>query len=107
MRIRSTLVFAGICAAACLLAAPSAQAFTLEGGDNKGTPKFDLEEQMRQFRTHGPSGTSSSTGSSQFDTPFGKGQVYFGTQQGPATTFGRALEYRHHFERVVTPENLR
>jgi hypothetical protein len=100
---------------------PAAHAFTIEGGDSGSqyeVPKFDLDEQMRQFRKDG-SGTSS--GKPQIETPFGKGTLEFGVRQGPASNFGtgfsglgtgwaspsQPLVTRQDFERIVTPENLR
>jgi hypothetical protein len=116
----------GILAAAAALApatlVPAAHAFTIEGGDSGGqyeVPKFDLDEQMRQFRTD-KSGTSSGT-QSQISTPFGKGTLEFGVRQGTMSNFGsgfsglgpswgsgsQPLVTRQDFERMVTPENLR
>lgn len=75
--MRFRLMF-GILAATSALAAlgtltaPAAHAFTMENGDGTGTaPKFDLEEQMRQFRNGNNS--SSPAGKNQFSTPFGNG----------------------------------
>ena len=98
-----------------MLGAPAAQAFTLGGeaaGNDKNyeVPKFDLEEQAKNFRTGG-SGTT--PGKSQFDTPIGTMQ--FGVQQGPSRFGfgpggpgpGSSRVNRMDFERMVTPENLR
>ncbi|MBN8937802.1 MAG: hypothetical protein J0I13_16305 [Rhizobiales bacterium] len=98
---------------------PAAHAFTIEGGDSGGqyeVPKFDLEEQMQQFRTD-KSGASSN-GKTQIETPFGKGTLEFGARQGTMSAFGsgfgpgwgsssQPLVTRQDFERIVTPENLR
>src|SRR4051794_23569497 len=53
MRFRLPHVFLGIAATACVLAAPAAHAFTVENKDAAGQytmPKFDLEEQAKNFR---------------------------------------------------------
>jgi len=97
---------------------PVAHAFTIEGGDSGSayeTPKFDLEEQSRQFRRDGLG--LSSSGKPQVETPFGKGTLEFGVSQGPVSNFGlsgsgwaspsQPLVTRQDFERIVTPENLR
>ena len=46
-----------------------------------GVPKFDLEEQAKNFRKDG-SGVSP-TGKSDFSTPLGNGTLHFGVTQGP------------------------
>ena len=103
-----------------MLAAPSAQAFTLGGEAANGSsknyevPKFDLEEQAKNFRTGG-SGSSTTPGKTDFNTPLGKGTVEFGVQQRPAFGFGPgslgpasgSRVNRMDFERMVTPENMR
>jgi hypothetical protein len=88
MRIRLPHVFLGIAATACVLAAPAAHAFTVENKDAAGQytmPKFDLEEQAKNFRK----GDGSSTGKGDFSTPFGSGTLQFGVTQGPSS-FGFA-----------------
>jgi hypothetical protein len=104
-------------AALLVLAAPAAQAFTLGGEAANGSsknyevPKFDLEEQARNFRSGG-SGTAS--GRTDYNTPIGNMQ--FGVQQGPSRFgFGPggmgpasgSRANRADFERMVTPENMR
>jgi hypothetical protein len=105
----------GAVAAVWVLAAPAAQAFTFENREVDGAgayavPKFDIEEQARNFRSGG-SGTTT-PGKSSVDTPVGKMQ--FGVQQGPA--FGSGMGFgpatgsragRADFERMVTPDSLR
>ena len=105
----------GAVAAVWVLAAPAAQAFTFENREVDGAgayavPKFDLQEQARQF-SRGGSGTAT-PGKTDFDTPIGKMQ--FGVQQGPA--FGSGMGFgpatgsragRADFERMVTPDSLR
>ena len=112
MRFRLTHVLPAIFAAA-VLAAPAARAFTVENRDAAGdysVPKFDVEEQAKNFRKDG-SGTSA-TGKTSYDTPIGK--LEFGVGQsssqfgGFGSGFGRSpRDSRQDFNRVVTPENLR
>jgi hypothetical protein len=107
----------GVAAAAGILAAPAAQAFTIENKDQDGTytvPKFDLQEQARQF---GNSGSGNMTpGKTDFSTPFGNGTMQFGVQQGSSFSSGGpgslgptggSRAGRADFERMVTPDNLR
>ena len=56
-----------------------------EGGQY-GVPKFDLEEQAKNFRKDGAD--VSSTGKSDFETPLGNGTLHFGVTQGPSFGFG-------------------
>jgi len=84
MRFRLTHVFLGVFAAA--LAAPTAHAFTIENkdaGGAYGVPKFDVEEQAKNFRKGGDAATN---GKTEFDTPAGK--LQFGVQQGYSSSFG-------------------
>jgi hypothetical protein len=121
MQIRLKHAHWGALAAILLLGAPAAQAFTLGGEAANGTdngyaaPKFDLEEQAKNFRAGGS--TSTAPGKTDFSTPLGKGSVEFGVQQGPSSAFGfgpgslgpaaGSRANRMDFERMVTPENLR
>jgi hypothetical protein len=87
MRFRLPHVFLGIAAAACVLVAPAARAFTVENKDAAGQytmPKFDLEEQAKNFRK----GDAANASKGDFSTPFGSGTVHFGVTQGPASNFG-------------------
>ncbi len=115
MQIRLKYAHLGALTAVLMLAAPAAHAFTLggeaAGGDkNYEVPKFDLEEEAKNFRSGG-SGTT--PGKTQFDTPVGTMQ--FGVHQGPRSAFGPgglgpssgSRVNRMDFERMVTPENLR
>jgi hypothetical protein len=116
MRFRPTYAALGAFVA-LVLAAPAALAFTIENKDTEGSygaPKFDLGEQAKQFSKDGAD--SSSLGKRDFSTPFGDGKLEFGVRQGPAfgtglgSPFSSSFEsqnMRSHFERVVTPENLR
>ena len=117
MRFRLTQVLPGILFgvfAAAVLAAPAARAFTFENKDAAGdysVPKFDVEEQAKNFRKDG-SGTAAANGKTSYDTPVGK--LEFGVGQGSSnfggfgSGFGPGLRNnRADFDRVVTPENLR
>ena len=106
----------GAVAAAWMLTAPVAQAFTIENKDQDGTgayavPKFDLQEQARQFSSGGSS--LATPGKTDFSTPLGNGSVQFGVQQGAfgsGSGFGPATGSRANradFERMVTPDSLR
>jgi hypothetical protein len=123
MQIRLKIAHLGVLATAFMLAAlfvlaaPGAQAFTLGGeaanGSNKNyeVPKFDLEEQAKNFRSGGSGGTT--PGKTDLDTPIGT--LQFGVQQGPRSSFGPggfgpapgSRAGRADFERMVTPDNLR
>ena len=73
MRFRLPHACIGIFAA-CVLAAPAAHAFTVENkdeGGQYGVPKFNLEEQAKNFRKDGSD--PSSTGKSFYETPLGNG----------------------------------
>ena len=88
-----------------MLAAPAAYAFTTDDGtDKSGPPKFDLEEQSRNFRA--PSVDLSTPGLSNVETPFGK--MHFGVQSN-APTFGSdsAARDRRHYERMFAPDFLK
>jgi hypothetical protein len=115
--------------AAWLLAAPGAHAFTVENreaGDGAASgfsgspyapPKFDVEEQAKNFRSAGSSLTSPGP-KTDFSTPYGSGSVSFGVQQGSAfggTGFGAggtsaftgSRVNRADFDRMVTPDSLK
>lgn len=120
----------GLClgaAAVWLLAAPAAHAFTVEnkdasggtasgftGGNPYAVPKFDIEEQAKNFRNPGSSITNPGP-KTDFSTPYGNGTMFFGMQQGPSFGFGQSgmspaigsRANRADFERMVTPESMR
>jgi hypothetical protein len=119
MRVR--LTSAALAAFAVLaLAAPAAQAFTVENQEAAGpysVPKFDIEEQARNFRKDGGTDARSS-GKYEFDSSFGKGSVYFGAQQnssgsslvpglGSSLGWSGAGPTRRDFDRVLAPPNAR
>jgi hypothetical protein len=103
IRLRIAAVLTGVTLAA--LAVPAARAFTVEDGAGKDPLKFDLEEQMRQFRNGGTAGA----GKSQWDTPVG--QLHFGTQSN--SMFGSGLgpnsgvTDRRHFDRMFAPDFMK
>jgi hypothetical protein len=108
-----------LAAFALVALAPPALAFTVENKDADGpysVPKFNLEEQAKQFRKGDTNSLAPSLGKTDFSTPFGPGTLYFGTKPADSaspfssfsgSTFGSSQNYRNHFERVVTPETLR
>jgi hypothetical protein len=92
-----------------MLAPAPGHAFTIENNSNDGSggAKFDLEEQMRQFRTRDLDPLSPSNRS--VETPVGTMQ--FNVRQG--SPFGssfnssaRAAEDRRHYERMFDPAYL-
>jgi hypothetical protein len=109
----------------CSLGVGSAQAFSVQDKDAAnafGPPKFDLEEQSKNFRT----GTTGSVGQPgmpkyEFETFLGKGSLefglqpnpsYFGSPLGPSYAPGLGLgpaprNSREDFNRVITPDSLR
>lgn len=114
MDFRLPHVVAGIFLAGCALAAPAAHAFTVENKDADGqyaVPKFDLEEQSKNFRK-GDSSKFSGTG--DYTIPLGNGSVSFGVTPGSAFNSGSvfspqlgpawsAQSSRQEFERRLAP----
>ena len=114
MRFRLPHIFLTLAATVCALAAPAAHAFTVENkdeGGQYGVPKFDLEEQSRNFRKGDTSNFTA--GKSDFSTPIGSGTLSFGVRQGPSG-FGSMLSpglglsgssqnSRQEFERRLAP----
>jgi hypothetical protein len=109
MRSVGKLAVLGIMAMSGAFAASAAHAFTMEGqsADQYGVPKFDLEEQAKNFSKGGVD-TSTNGGGMQV----GPGTLHFGVQQG-STGFGPGFlgpmsrDTRQDFNRVVTPESLK
>ena len=114
MRFCLPHVVVGI-AAAWVLAAPAAHAFTVENKDaagQYGVPKFDLEEQSKNFRKDGSAATTNSNG--LYETPLGNGKLQFGIQPGGSSNFGSvfspqlgpslsAQQSRQEFDRRLAP----
>jgi hypothetical protein len=107
--MRFRLIGAGLIASSCALAAPTAHAFTVENKDSTGqyaVPKFDLDEQMKNFRKD--SAGAASNGKSAYETPLGNGTLHFGVQQGPAFGSGLGLgpalrNNRQDMDRILAP----
>src|SRR5262245_45688377 len=105
-----TLVCVAALVSGVVMAPPAARAFTFEDGKGNTIPKFDLEDQARQFRK---SDTDlSATDKKALDTPFGK--LQFGVQQRNDSMFGYRSPFasgfsssgnadRRHYERMFTP----
>jgi hypothetical protein len=114
MRFCLPHVVVGI-AAAWMLAAPAAHAFTVENKDaagQYGVPKFDLEEQSKNFRKDGTGVTSNGNG--LYETPLGNGKLQFGIQPGGSSNFGSVFspqlgpslsvqQSRQEFDRRLAP----
>ena len=85
--MRFRLPHASGVAAACVLAAPAAHAFTVENKDAAGqyaVPKFDLEEQAKNFRKDDgtdASGRRTPSTASCSSTPLGQASVRSGSAQ--------------------------
>ena len=74
---RLPLICATALVAGALLAPSAARAFTFEDGKGNTIPKFDLEEQSRQFRK--PEADLSAADKKGIDTPLGK--LQFGVER--------------------------
>ncbi len=97
--------------AAAMLAPASAYAFTFEDGQGNKIPKFDLEEQSRQFRTPDP---SSAAAKQALETPFGK--LQFGVERNssafrspfaPSFGAGTGNADRRHYDRLFAPDAMK
>ena len=114
-RIRFSFRFFLVALAATLLLTPTVtRAFTFDS-TGKGTdsiPKFDLEEQSRQFRT--PQFDASTAGK-QWETPLGK--LQFGVQPADSSMYGYRSPFapsfgatgnadRRHYERMFVHPDL-
>jgi hypothetical protein len=98
---------------AALFAASAAQAFTLEN-DPKDMPKFDFDEQLRQFRNSPQPQLDTSAATKGYQTPYGT--LQFGvTRGGPSafttSPFGSQFRSsgnadRRHYERLFVHPDL-
>ena len=93
--------------------APPATAFTFEDGKGNTVPKFDLDEQARQFRSK-PDLDVSTGDKKGLATPFGSLQLgvdrnrsAFGSSPFGSPMFGGVSDAnRQHYDRMFSHENL-
>ena len=108
----TTMTLTRILLSAAMLTPASAYAFTFQDGQGNTIPKFDLEEQSRQFRTPDP---AASAAAKAVETPFGK--LEFGVQQRGTPMFGSPFASpfgsgtgnadRRHYERLFAPDAMK
>jgi hypothetical protein len=117
MGIRLSQLALGVCAVTWLAGMSAAHAFTFQDAPSGGqgqyaVPKFNLEEQAKQFSKDG----AGSKDANKWETPVGGGKLQFGVQQNGQSSsplapgFSATPGYRSngtHFERMLTPENFR
>ena len=90
---------------AAMLVMPAAHAFTIDDGTGRGgKPKFDIEEQARNFRT--PGVDLSTPGRNSTETPFGKFHFSTGSTRGAFDVDSR-LRNRRDYERMFAPDSMR
>jgi hypothetical protein len=90
-------------AAGLMLAPCAAPAFTIDDGSDGSTPKFDLEEQSRNFRTQGAD--LSTPAKREIETPYGT--MHFGVQRD--SLFGSpagSRADRRYMDRMLTPQQF-
>ena len=112
MHIDRKLAVLGFFAVSAAFAAP-AHAFQMQNSDANayGVPKFDVEEQAKNFSKGGADTTLKSDGSGS--VPFAGGTLNFGVRQGSSfSSFGPGFgpasrDTRQDFNHVVTPESLK
>jgi hypothetical protein len=94
-------------AAAAMLIAPAGHAFTIDDGDGKNkVPRFDLEEQARNFRA--PKADLATPGTQRVETPFG--MLHFGVQSRTSVFdlgADAAARNRRHYERMFAPDFMK
>jgi hypothetical protein len=96
-----------------LFATSAAQAFQLEN-DPKDLPKFDFDEQLRQFRNSPQPQLDASAAAKGYQTPYGT--LQFGVTRGAVSPFGTPFggtqfrssgnADRRHFERLFVHPDL-
>jgi hypothetical protein len=92
-------------ATALMLIPQGVCAFTMEDGKGNTVPKFDLEEQTRQFRTQ----DSAAANKNKWETPLGPGSLQFGIRRdgmGFGQPFGSSSTRQddlRHKERMFAP----
>ena len=107
---RLTFVFILSLVTGAMSAPPAAQAFTLENDPAKAIPKFDFDEQLRQFRNT-PQLDTSTANKKGVDTPFGTLQFGVTRNVSPFSSpygagFGASNSGnadRRHYERMFAP----
>lgn len=101
-----TVRYAAALAVATLLA-PAAHAFTFEDGKGNTIPKFDLEEQARQFRK--PDLDTSTAAKKSMETPIGN--LQFGVDRnspfGSPFGFRSGNSDRRHYDRLFAPDSMK
>jgi hypothetical protein len=102
--MRISLIGLGF-AAACLLAAQAAHAFTVENKDTEGqygVPKFDLEQQAKDFTKDG---INAPGGKTLYETPIAGGTLQFGVS--PGTGFGSGSPFSSQLGPSLSTDNAR
>jgi hypothetical protein len=107
MRISLPHVFVGFFAVAGVLAPAAALAFKVEDRDADGqysVPKFDLEEQAKNFRKDG--GTATATGNG-YSIPLGNGSLEFGVRSGSGSAFNSGSVFSRNLGPGSSAESTR
>ena len=92
--------------AAAMLVMPAAHAFMIDDGtDKSGKPKFDIEEQSRNFRA--PGVDLSTPGRNSVETPAGKFHFSTESRSGGPFGFDSAARNRRHYERMFAPDFMK
>lgn len=111
--LRRLIPLAAAAFAVAVVAASPARAFTFQDGQGNTIPKFDLEEQSRQFRKSELDAAAAAK--KGIEMPFG-GTMQFGVQRNssPFTTspFGSGFNRsdnadRRHYERLFAPDSMK
>lgn len=106
-------LFAALMLLGAAFVAPPATAFTFEDGKGNTVPKFDLDEQARQFRSK-PELDLAPSDKKGVVTPFGNLQFgvdrsssAFGSSPFGSSMFGGVSDAnRKHYDRMFSHENL-
>ena len=106
------LALAVVAAVGAVLATSPANAFTFQDGQGNTIPKFDLEEQSRQFSK--PQLDTSAAAQKGVELPFG-GTLQFGVQRNGSpfsspfgSNFNRSDNAdRRHYERLFAPDSMK
>ena len=100
--LRSPFAAAAL-AGAVLLVPVTASAFTFQDGSGNSMANFDIEEQVRQFRTKPD--LNLSTDQKGLATPYGSLQLGVDRNASPFTSpyGGLGNANRQHYERMFTP----